>query len=195
MMTRNTVQRTAGLTLLVLGILLNEAVAQRQESVTLGLEGYCPVAIQESNQWKSGQDVFRAWYDGILYQFESYENQQKFLEDPGRYIPAYGGICTVCKVEENMTKQGSIMFTCRYNNRLYLFPNEQVKAKFRENEPRYARIGIGNDGNCIVSQVESQSTVPGKPEFVEFYQNRMYNFSSRENQLKFRSDPGRFVPN
>ena len=171
----------------------SSALAQRQEQIVLGLEGYCPVAISETNQWQPGNALYRSWYDGVLYQFESFESRQRFQEDPGKYVPAYGGYCTGCMVEEDIFKQGSINFTRRYQGRLYLFPNDIVKEKFRENEEKYEAIGIGNNGNCIVASTESGKTVAGNPEFVEFHDNQMYHFESRASQMKFRRDPAQFV--
>ncbi len=38
-------------------------------------------------------------YQGGVYQFSSEENRKKFLENPEKYRPAYGGFCAIAMTE------------------------------------------------------------------------------------------------
>lgn len=62
------------------------------EKKGLALQGYDPVSYFEGGP-KEGSKAITATVKGITYRFASEDNKQKFLADPAKYEPAYGGWC------------------------------------------------------------------------------------------------------
>ncbi len=58
----------------------------------LALDGYDPVSYFDSGPVR-GQPELTASHDGIRYRFASRANRERFLADPERYLPRYGGWC------------------------------------------------------------------------------------------------------
>tara|TARA_R110000868_G_scaffold20478_4_gene86618 strand:- start:1306 stop:1752 length:447 start_codon:yes stop_codon:yes gene_type:complete len=55
-------------------------------------KGYDVVAYF-NNQAIEGAKQFTTTYDGVNYKFTSQENLEKFIKNPTKYIPQYGGYC------------------------------------------------------------------------------------------------------
>tara|TARA_R110002167_G_scaffold6744_6_gene31829 strand:- start:2377 stop:2823 length:447 start_codon:yes stop_codon:yes gene_type:complete len=55
-------------------------------------KGYDVVAYF-NNQALEGDKQFTTTYDGVNYKFTSQENLEKFIKNPTKYIPQYGGYC------------------------------------------------------------------------------------------------------
>ena len=58
----------------------------------LALGGYDPVAYFQAGPTKGSQHWSHT-FRGVSYYFASEENRKKFIEDPFRYEPQYGGWC------------------------------------------------------------------------------------------------------
>ena len=58
----------------------------------VAIEGYDPVSYFNGKP-EEGDDAFRISHKGILYQFSSQANLNKFKASPDKYEPAYGGWC------------------------------------------------------------------------------------------------------
>jgi YHS domain-containing protein len=92
----------------------------------LALRGYDPVAYFEDGKPTRGAENLSASYGGARYLFASESHRKLFLENPGKYIPQYGGFCAVGtsfgeKVDVD-PKTGKIV-----NGKLYL--NNSPKAQ------------------------------------------------------------------
>jgi YHS domain-containing protein len=61
----------------------------------LALRGYDPVAYFEDGKPTRGAENLSASYGGARYLFASESHRKLFLENPRKYIPAYGGFCAV----------------------------------------------------------------------------------------------------
>ena len=59
----------------------------------VALEGYCPVAYFAVNKPVRGQAKYAADHDGVTYYLVSADARKSFVEDPQKYVPAYGGWC------------------------------------------------------------------------------------------------------
>jgi len=55
-------------------------------------KGYDVVAYF-NNQAIEGAKQFTTTYNGVNYKFTSQENLEKFIKNPTKYIPQYGGYC------------------------------------------------------------------------------------------------------
>jgi YHS domain-containing protein len=59
----------------------------------LALEGYDPVSYFEGEKPVKGSKQYSANYKGVVYRFCDEESKNKFLLNPTKYEPAYGGWC------------------------------------------------------------------------------------------------------
>ncbi|MES0872234.1 YHS domain-containing (seleno)protein [Pseudovibrio sp. SCP19] len=57
--------------------------------------GTDPVAYFTENKPVQGKAEFTAQYDGVTWKFSSAENRDKFVADPVKFAPQYGGWCAV----------------------------------------------------------------------------------------------------
>ena len=89
-----------GLTLLPLSLFaeseaLSPDVRSKEFSLSrksLALSGYDPVAYFQEGP-KKGSKQLSHTFKGVLYYFSSEANRAKFIEDPYKYEPQYGGWC------------------------------------------------------------------------------------------------------
>lgn len=61
----------------------------------VGLAGYDPVAYFPEGGSKPARGLINIshQYEGVTYRFSSPENLNRFKQNPGKYLPAYGGWC------------------------------------------------------------------------------------------------------
>ena len=108
-----------------------------QQTMPLGLEGYCPVALLESGNWVEGQARWGARHRGRTYLFSGLEQQQIFLTDPDRYAPALSGDDPVAAFDGRTTIAGQRRYGVTYQQRIYLFESPETRATFATNPQRY----------------------------------------------------------
>lgn len=65
-------------------------------------------------------------YQGLKLRFASWSNMDKFIEDPEKYLPAYGGWCAIAVANGTLTKPDFSHFQIQ-DNKLYFF---EVRAFF-----------------------------------------------------------------
>lgn len=91
------------------------------------LKGYDPVAYFTEGRPVQGNAKFQHDWDGGRYHFASAANRDKFVADPDRYAPQFGGYCTgslARNVRAEAHPEGWIIS----EGRLYVFG----QARFRE---------------------------------------------------------------
>ena len=59
----------------------------------LAIEGYDPVSYFNESGPLKGSDALTASYLGGQYRFATAANRDRFVADPARYAPQYGGYC------------------------------------------------------------------------------------------------------
>jgi hypothetical protein len=59
----------------------------------LALRGYDPVAYFTDGRPVLGDFTITAQHDGATYRFASEDHKERFLKDPAKYLPEYGGFC------------------------------------------------------------------------------------------------------
>ena len=62
-------------------------------STGLAIRGYDPVAYFTEKQPTRGNWKITATHNGATYRFASKANKEKFLANPAKFTPAYGGYC------------------------------------------------------------------------------------------------------
>ncbi|GAB6187403.1 thioredoxin domain-containing protein [Thermopirellula anaerolimosa] len=105
----------------------------------LAMEGYCPVSLMEKERWVLGNRRWGARHEGRTYLFAGPEEQQKFLADPERYAPVFGGRDVVKIVETGQLTDGRRDYGGWFAGRVYLFDSEDSYRKFSADPERYVR--------------------------------------------------------
>lgn len=169
----------------------------REQSAEQGeqraMAGYCPVTIRTQGLWQRGKSKFKSTYDGRVYSLTGPEEQSAFKANPREYIPVLGGDSVVSWVDDYERVQGSVFHAVTYNGRLYLFADAEQKNTFSANPELYEKGDLAEGGNCVVSQLENKSELPGSPDFEAVYGGLRYRFVSEEHRKKFLAEPKIYV--
>ena len=67
-------------------------------------------------------------------------------------------------------------------------------ARAAEKDHLNLKDGVAAKGYDVVSHVDDGKAVPGKESLVAQYEGATYRFSSQEHLQKFKTDPGKFIP-
>jgi YHS domain-containing protein len=169
------------------------ALGELPTPVSVALTGYCPVSILEGNRWVRGQPEFAVVHDGRRYLFAGRQQQQEFLDDPTRFVPALGGDCVVTLKEDGRRVEGSVYHAVIHRGRQYLFPSVAEKGKFKQSPDAYADVDLALGGNCAVRLVETGEAVPGKPAFTVWQGGLRYQLSGPEEVELFQRNPRKYA--
>jgi YHS domain-containing protein len=132
--TRTTLSRRAILALAGVLSMLAPAFAAADPVVDLNLgddrvavNGYDPVAYFTDGAPVPGDRAYRYEIGGVVYLFSREETRQRFIAEPQRYLPAYGGFCAY-GVRTGRKFQTDPNAWRIVDNRLYLLLNPATKA-------------------------------------------------------------------
>ncbi|MCB0371738.1 MAG: hypothetical protein KDD31_01880 [Muricauda sp.] len=84
--------------LMVLTLSINLGVAQDKkahniDNSNIALEGYSPVSYLDLGIAQKGLKEFKSEHDKVVYYFTDADQKKKFDQNPGKYLPQYGGYC------------------------------------------------------------------------------------------------------
>ena len=102
------------------------------------------------------------------------------------------GDCSVCLTDMGQRVKGSLQYAALSGNRLYLFPNAELKEKFRSDPRKYIKADLVLGGQCAVCRVEMQQEVPGQPEIAVRHGGLTYQFASEEQRSMFLANPTKY---
>jgi YHS domain-containing protein len=71
----------------------NAPVAPINTKDGLAIKGFDPVAYFDSRQPTRGSSHYSLRLNGVIYQFSTAENLQRFKTNPTKFAPQYGGYC------------------------------------------------------------------------------------------------------
>lgn len=109
-------------------------------SQSLGLDGYCPVTLWRTREWKKGTPSLTSAYQELKFQFATPEDQADFEKNPLQYVPQLLGCDPVLLTETDRAFSGSAKYAAYYDGHLYLFTSASSRAKFRERPPEFTQI-------------------------------------------------------
>lgn len=109
------------------------------ESVSVGLEGYCPVNLVRNETWTLGDSRFAVEFEGRTYLMSGPAQHRAFRSNPERFAPANAGYDPVLSFEENSRQPGLTDSCAVFEGRLYMFANTDSLARFQANPQRYTR--------------------------------------------------------
>ena len=104
----------------------------------LGLDGYCPVELTDSQRWQLGDRRWGAIHRGRTYLFTGSTQQQRFLADPDRYSPIMAGNDVVLGLDQGQSAAGCREHGVFFGGRVYLFSSESSLEQFSKNPNHYA---------------------------------------------------------
>lgn len=156
------------------------------------MKGFCPVTILDKGKWEKGDSSMKTTYDKRTYHFLNQVAKKKFDANPVKYIPALGGDCIVCGIAVKQRIVGSVFYSVRHKSRLYLFPQNETKKKFKDNPEKYENADLAFDGNCPVCK-KGGSSEPGKPEFTVIVDDIRYQLASKEIMEEFKRNPQNYT--
>lgn len=159
----------------------------------LAMNGYCPVCIIEKKKWVRSNQQHQATYDGRIYYFPEEKQKNMFLADPAKYAPALGGDCIVCYAKMGARSPGSVQHGSLYQGRLFLFPDENMRAEFRGNPNPYVNADLAFGGNCAVCRVEMNQQMKGKPSIAAMHDGLRYLFPGEEQRNMFLANPQKYA--
>ena len=145
-------------------------------------------------KWVRGNAQHQATYDGKTYYFPNAEVKQKFAADPGKYVPALGGDCTVCLAKMGKRMPGSVFHSAYHKGRLYLFPGDEQKQMFVADPKAYADVDLAMNGLCAVCLAEMNKEMPGDPQYAAFHDGMRYLFPGEDQLKMFHANPTKYVP-
>ncbi len=118
--------------------------AQEIEQPPLAMQGYCPVAVIDNDQWLPGQLEFGLIHLGQLYLFSSADAMETFRTTPEKYTPVLNGMDVVLFFEERRLVEGSREWGLKDPefNRMFFFANEETFNHFYQSHSRYTRSAI-----------------------------------------------------
>jgi hypothetical protein len=100
----------------------------------VALRGYDPVAYFLSGKPTRGVETISASYGGARYLFATEADKKRFVKNPQKYIPQFGGFCSVGTA--NGQKVDTDPMTGEVvNGKLYLNYNAKVSELFKKDTP------------------------------------------------------------
>lgn len=109
----------------------------------LAIHGYDPVAFFTDGEARLGDARYSFAHGGAAYRFVSETNQQKFEQDPGRYLPQYGGFCAYGVAVGAKFDGDPRVFAVR-DGKLYFNLNPQIQETWEEDVDGNVREADGN---------------------------------------------------
>ncbi|MGB0497455.1 MAG: YHS domain-containing (seleno)protein [Rubricella sp.] len=98
------------------------------------IRGYDPVAYHLDNRPVEGSSEITADWMGAIWSFTSEANRDRFIADPGRYAPAYGGYCAWAAAQGYLAPIDPDAFTI-HEGRLYLNASLDVRRRWERDIP------------------------------------------------------------
>lgn len=99
----------------------------------IAIDGYDPVAYFDQGKAVRGEQPYNCEYLGREWYFSSAENRDRFLADPEKFAPAYGGYCAHSVGDKKLVRSNPESFVIK-DNQLHLYANESLAKKDRKKE-------------------------------------------------------------
>lgn len=165
------------------------------------LNGYCPASFLVAGKAVKGDPAIRSEYQGNVYYLADAEVKKQFDADPEKFLPQFGGLCTVALGGSYGNRLPSDPTVFRIvEGKLYLFSQERALKSFdprpaeyiaTANE-RFAKPMIG--GYCPVAYQLSAQAVKGDAKFKQTIRAEVYHLASAEAKAAFLKEPDKYIP-
>lgn len=91
----------------------------------VAIDGYDPVAYFSQNKAVKGTSVHSCEYQNRVWHFSSAENRDKFLSNPEKFAPQYGGYCAHSLSNNKLVESDPESFVVR-DDKVYLYANNRL---------------------------------------------------------------------
>jgi YHS domain-containing protein len=108
----------------------------------------------------------------------------------GKETLALRGYCPVCVVNMKKWVPGKPEYSVRYDGHVYRFPGAEQMEMFKADPAKYTPV---LHGDCVVCLANMGQRVPGKLDFAQIHQGRVYLFPSEEQRQMFKADPAKYA--
>lgn len=105
----------------------------------IGLDGYCPVAINSRRQWLRGRKDLAVTHQGVVYYLASEEEHRQFKQAPWQFVPKMLGCDPVKLLETLEAVQGSVQYGAFFDRQLYLFVDSESRTAFKRDPVKFTR--------------------------------------------------------
>ncbi len=109
----------------------------------LAVEGYDTVAYFAANKAIKGNAKFETEYQGANWRFSSAENLARFIAEPEKYAPQYGGYCAYAVAQNGTAGIEPEQFTI-VEGKLYLNYNRKIQSRWSEDRDNYIMAADAN---------------------------------------------------
>ena len=136
------IQKFFAATALLLGFVLTATSANATAPIYTGffsnqaVSGYDTVAYFTDGKPVKGNSSITHEYMGAVWQFASEDNKAKFIADPEKYAPQYGGYCAWA-VSQGYTASGDPKYWKIVDGKLYLNYDASVQKRWEKDIPGF----------------------------------------------------------
>lgn len=102
----------------------------------VAIEGFDTVAYFEQNKAIKGDNNYSHAYKGLIWNFSSEDNRNKFKQNPERFTPEYGGYCAYAMSKGLVVSSDPEAYTL-HQGKLYLNYSFSVRNTWRKDIPGY----------------------------------------------------------
>ena len=118
----------------------------------VAIDGYDPVAYFDKEQAVKGTATHTCEYNNATWHFSSAENRDRFLENPEKFSPQYGGYCAYSIANEKLIVSDPEAFTIR-DDKLYLYRNDNLGVKdVKKSDISFSKAKTKRDNNWLTYQ-------------------------------------------
>ena len=116
----------------------------------VGIRGYDPVAYFDGVP-APGIRTIEHTFEGTIYRFTTAANRDRFVQEPSRYLPQYGGFCAYA-VSRGYTAPIDPLAWRIVGGRLYLNYSKRVQKVWEEDVPGNIAKGDANWPNLATKR-------------------------------------------
>ena len=118
----------------------------------VAIDGFDPVAYFDDGKAVKGLEVHSCEYLNKTWHFSSAENRDKFLSNPEKFSPQYGGYCAHSIGKNKLVESNPEAFSIR-DDKLYLYVNNSQATKDKKrNETKFKFNKTKRDSNWLTYQ-------------------------------------------
>lgn len=118
----------------------------------VAIDGYDPVAYFDQEKAVKGSLGHTCEYNNATWHFSSAENRDRFLENPEKFSPQYGGYCTYSITNDKLVVSDPESFAIR-DDKLYLYRKDKLGTKdVKKSDISFGKLKTKRDANWLTYQ-------------------------------------------
>lgn len=118
----------------------------------VAIDGYDPVAYFDQERAVKGNTDHTCEYNNVTWYFSSAENRDRFLDNPEKFSPQYGGYCAYSIANNKLIVSDPQAFTIR-DDKLYLYTKEKLGERdVKKSDISFTKAKSKRDNNWLTYQ-------------------------------------------